>query len=111
MAATTSAGVPVEILHEGEGHVVTIELKSGQSYRGKLVDSQDDMNCLLQGVTCTTRDGKVTKKESVFIRGSHIKYFVLPDILRNAPVLKKVASAALDARAAAKGKSRPRKKK
>lgn len=37
-------GVPVKLLKEGEGHVVTAELKSGDVYRGLLVESEDTMN-------------------------------------------------------------------
>lgn len=37
------------------------------------------------------RDGRVTRLEHVFLRGSQIKYIVLPDILRNSDVFKKIA--------------------
>lgn len=30
--------VPLKLLHEAEGHVVSIELKNGELYRGKLVE-------------------------------------------------------------------------
>lgn len=33
-----SIGVPVKLLHESVGHIVTVELKTGQFYRGKLAD-------------------------------------------------------------------------
>jgi hypothetical protein len=33
-----SLGVPVKLLHESLGHVVTVELKTGQLYRGKLAE-------------------------------------------------------------------------
>jgi hypothetical protein len=36
MASTL--GVPVKLLHEALGHVITVELKTGQLYRGKLAD-------------------------------------------------------------------------
>ncbi len=36
MASTL--GIPVKLLHEALGHVITVELKSGQLYRGKLAD-------------------------------------------------------------------------
>jgi small nuclear ribonucleoprotein D3 len=29
-------GVPVKLMHESIGHVVTVEVKTGQTYRGKL---------------------------------------------------------------------------
>lgn len=38
----------------------------------------------------TGRDGRVSKLEQVYLRGSHVKLVVLPDILKNAPVFKPV---------------------
>jgi hypothetical protein len=35
-----SLGVPVKLLHEAVGHIVTVETKGGQMYRGKLLDGQ-----------------------------------------------------------------------
>jgi small nuclear ribonucleoprotein D3 len=40
-------GVPVKLLKEGEGHVITAELKSGDVYRGMLMESEDTMNIQL----------------------------------------------------------------
>lgn len=42
------AGVPVKLLFQGEGHVVTVELKNGEVYRGQLVAAEDTMNCQLK---------------------------------------------------------------
>jgi small nuclear ribonucleoprotein D3 len=88
----TDAGVPLTLLHEGEGHVVTVELKKGEIYRGMLVNAEDSMNCQLKNVTMTARDGRVSKLEEVFVRGGNVKFIVLPELLKNAPVLKKVAT-------------------
>merc|ERR1719447_1180148 len=44
----------------------------------------------LTNVTHFARNGSVTKINSCFIRGSHIRYVVLPDNLKNAAVFKKV---------------------
>lgn len=84
------AGVPITLLHEGEGHVVTVEMKSGEYYRGKLDSAEDNMNCTMTDVTHTARSGKVSRLQHVYLRGSHIRFFVLPDILANAPVFKQV---------------------
>ena len=54
-----SIGVPIKLLHESEGHIVTIELKNGEVYRGLMVDCEDNMNCKMQNVTLTERDGQV----------------------------------------------------
>lgn len=43
-----SVGVPIKLLHEGEGHVVTVELKNGETYRGMLTEAEDSMNCQMK---------------------------------------------------------------
>mmetsp|Transcript_5750 Transcript_5750/g.14712 ORF Transcript_5750/g.14712 Transcript_5750/m.14712 type:complete len:131 (-) Transcript_5750:289-681(-) len=98
-------GVPIRILHEAEGHTVTIELKSGDVFRGKLDEAEDNMNCQMSSVTRTARDGKVTTLSACFLRGSQVRFVVMPDILKNAPVFKKVA----DAKAAKVGAGKQRK--
>ena len=53
-----SIGVPIKILHEAEGHVVTIESATSEVYRGKLIETEDNMNCQLQNVTVTIGMGE-----------------------------------------------------
>jgi len=88
----TDVGVPLTLLHEGEGHVITVELKNGEVYRGRLIESEDTMNCQMREVSMTARDGRVKRLEEVYIRGGHVKFIVLPDLLKNAPVLKKIST-------------------
>ena len=38
----------------------------------------------------TARDGRVFKLENVFLRGGNIKFIILPDVLKHAPVLRKI---------------------
>ncbi len=38
----------------------------------------------------TARNGKVQKLEQVFLRGGNIKYIVLPDLLKSAPMFKNI---------------------
>uniref|UniRef100_UPI00358FDCF3 small nuclear ribonucleoprotein Sm D3-like n=1 Tax=Myxine glutinosa TaxID=7769 RepID=UPI00358FDCF3 len=85
-----SIGVPIKVLHEAEGHIVSCEATSGEVYRGKLVEAEDNMNCQISNVTVTFRDGRVSQLEHVYIRGSKIRFLVLPDMLKNAPMLKSV---------------------
>lgn len=40
-----SIGVPIKVLHEAEGHIVTCETVDGEVYRGKLIEAEDNMNC------------------------------------------------------------------
>ncbi|XP_052860101.1 small nuclear ribonucleoprotein Sm D3 [Anopheles bellator] len=84
-----SIGVPIKVLHEAEGHIVTCETITGEVYRGKLIEAEDNMNCQMTQVTVTYRDGRVANLENVYIRGSKIRFLILPDMLKNAPMFKK----------------------
>lgn len=83
-----SIGIPIKLLHEAEGHIITLETVTGEVYRGKLLEAEDNMNCQMVNITVTARDGRTTNVEQVFIRGSMIRYFILPDMLKNAPMFK-----------------------
>jgi small nuclear ribonucleoprotein D3 len=85
-----SIGIPIKVFHEAKGHVVTIELKTGEVYRGKLGDTEDNMNCQMSEITYTARDGRVSNLEHVYIRGSKIRFMILPDMLKNAPMFKNI---------------------
>lgn len=47
---TSGLGVPVKLLHESLGHVITVELKTGQLYRGKLAEGACKMHVVLSFV-------------------------------------------------------------
>ena len=81
-------GIPIKLLHEAQGLVVTVELKTGHSYRGRLLEVEDCMNCQLTDVTVTARDGSVSSIQNVYLRGSAIRFFVVPDNLKYAPMFK-----------------------
>lgn len=84
-----SIGVPIKVLHEAEGHIITCETITGEIYRGKLIEAEDNMNCQMTQITVTYRDGRVAQLENVYIRGSKIRFLILPDMLKNAPMFKK----------------------
>eukprot|EP00051_Salpingoeca_urceolata_P027305 m.480880 g.480880 ORF g.480880 m.480880 type:complete len:131 (-) comp21983_c0_seq1:206-598(-) len=108
-------GIPIKLLHEAEGHVVTVELKTGETYRGKLIEAEDNMNTQMREITYTSREGRVSQLDTVYIRGSKIRFFILPEMLKNAPMFKKNTAGALGrgkaailrAQAAAKGRGGP----
>ncbi|KAI0250354.1 hypothetical protein BJV78DRAFT_1220132 [Lactifluus subvellereus] len=91
-------GVPVKLLHESLGHVVTVELKTGQLYRGKLAEAEDNLNISLKDITVTGRDGRVSQLDQVYIRGSMVRFFIVPDMLQNAPMFKRVGPNAMRGR-------------
>ena len=64
-----TVGLPVKLLHEATGHVVTVELKTGEIYRGELFEAEDNWNCQLKDVTATGRDGRVSQLDHLFVRG------------------------------------------
>lgn len=72
-----SIGIPIKLLHEAEGHM---ETTVGEVYRG---EAEDNMNCQMVNVTLTSRDGRVSQVEQIFIRGSMIRFFILR---KNAPM-------------------------
>lgn len=50
-AARMSIGVPIKVLHEAEGHIVTCETNTGEVYRGKLIEAEDNMNCQMSNIS------------------------------------------------------------
>ncbi|GAB2225060.1 hypothetical protein Droror1_Dr00005843 [Drosera rotundifolia] len=85
-----SLGIPVKLMHESTGHVVTVELKTGELYRGTMVECEDNWNCQLESITFTSKDGKTSDLEHVFIRGSRVRFIIIPDMLKNAPMFKRL---------------------
>merc|ERR1719495_2939706 len=79
------------------------------------------MNSQMASVTVTYRDGRVAQLENIYIRGSKIRFMILPDMLKNAPMFKNMVgrggrggggprgkSAILRAQAGAGGRGRGR---
>ena len=85
-----SIGVPIKVLHEAEGHIITCETNTGCIYRGKLIEAEDNMNCQMAQIHVTYRDGRSADLENVYLRGSKIRFLILPDMLKNAPMFKKI---------------------
>merc|ERR1712014_81461 len=80
----------VKLLHESIGHIVTVELKTGEVYRGDMTSTEDNWNCQLKNVLATARDGRRAQLEHIFIRGSHIRFLTVPDMLKHAPMFKRI---------------------
>uniref|UniRef100_A0A8I6XYL0 Small nuclear ribonucleoprotein Sm D3 n=1 Tax=Hordeum vulgare subsp. vulgare TaxID=112509 RepID=A0A8I6XYL0_HORVV len=77
-----SLGIPVKLLHGAAGHVVTVELKTGEVYRGSMIECEDNWNCQIENITFTA------KLEHVFIMGSRVRFMIISDMLKNAPMVK-----------------------
>ena len=83
-------GIPTIILHNAEGTVVTIETKSGETFRGILDESEDNMNCQVRMAIRTDQFGKESNVDMAYIRGSQINFIVMPDMLAHSPVFKRL---------------------
>jgi small nuclear ribonucleoprotein D3 len=88
----SNVGVPIKLLFEAEGMKITVELKSGEIYRGLLLGAEDTMNVALSDVLRTAKNGQISKLPNVYLRGGSIRFIALPDLLKSAPIFQKVAS-------------------
>ena len=84
---------------------MTVETTTGEVYRGKLIEAEDNMNSQMASVTVTYRDGRVAQLENIYIRGSKIRFIILPDMLKNAPMLKDIGGRGGRGGSGARGRS------
>ena len=52
------------------------------------------MNIRLDNVTATARDGSLSFLEQIYLRGSQIRFIIVPDAFKYAPMFKRVRSKA-----------------
>ncbi|XBI34558.1 hypothetical protein VPH35_120347 [Triticum aestivum] len=84
MKTSRSPGILVKLLHEAAGHVVTVELKTGEVYRGSMIECEYNWNCQIENITFTA---EVSQLEHMFIRGSKVRFMIIPDMLKNASII------------------------
>ena len=84
-------GIPIVLLHDAEGAVITIETRTGQLIRGLLFESEDMMNIYLKkAVILGPAPNAKRNVEQVYIRGTEIVFIVLPEMLRHAPMFNRI---------------------
>ncbi|XP_018025945.1 small nuclear ribonucleoprotein Sm D3-like [Hyalella azteca] len=59
----------------------------------------------MESCSVTLRNGQTTRLENVFIRGSKIRFLVLPDMLKNAPMFANMTAGNRGRGSAGSGKS------
>mmetsp|Transcript_32453 Transcript_32453/g.56123 ORF Transcript_32453/g.56123 Transcript_32453/m.56123 type:complete len:92 (+) Transcript_32453:91-366(+) len=52
------------------------------------------MNVRMETVTVTSKDGRVTVLEQVYLRGGQIRFVVVPDMLKNSPMFTRIKQTA-----------------
>jgi small nuclear ribonucleoprotein D3 len=82
-----SYSLPIKLLYECKPYLVTIETKCGNRYRGNLKFIEENMNCYLENAILLNSNESSKKFSSVFLRGSSTLLIILPDILKQVPVL------------------------
>lgn len=82
-------GIPIVLLHDAEGAVVTIETKKGELIRGLLFEAEDMMNMYLKNAVIQDVNGLKRKVNQVYVRGPEIVFVVLPDMLKHAPMFQR----------------------
>lgn len=75
-----------------QGCTCTVEMCNGDTYRGLVIDVEDCWNIQINECQYTSRSGKTSKLEHVYIRGSQIRFVIVPDMLKNSPSFIKFAS-------------------
>ena len=94
--SSTNVGVPVKLLIEAEGMKITVEMKSGEIYRGLLISAEGEtMNVSLSDVLKTLANGQVRKfpaSSLIYLKGTAIRFIALPELLKNSPLFTKVAT-------------------
>ena len=83
-------GIPIVLLHDAEGSVISVETKKGEIIRGLLFEAEDMMNLYVKKAVITgPKPGAKRKVDQVYIRGTEITFIVLPEMLQHAPMFSK----------------------
>merc|ERR1719253_1216462 len=84
-------GIPIVLLHDAEGAVITVETKNGELIRGLLFEAEDMMNLYLKKATVLgPKPGEKRLTDQIYIRGTEIVFIVLPEMLRHAPMFNRI---------------------
>ncbi|KAF5141042.1 small nuclear ribonucleoprotein [Vairimorpha ceranae] len=70
----------MQILYETVNMTITVKTKDNVTYKGTVVEIDDYMNVVLKNVDLF--DTEITFKKDAAIRGSNVKYFILPPVLK-----------------------------
>ena len=72
----------VRFLMQLSHQTVTMELKNGAQVHGTITGVDVAMNTHLRAVKMTMKNGDAVNLETISIRGSNIRYYILPDDLQ-----------------------------
>lgn len=78
----------LKILKDSKPYLISIETKGNKIFRGNLIFIEENMNCMLENTISIDSTGKISKFRSIFLRGSNIKLFIIPDTLKDVPFIE-----------------------
>ena len=85
-------GIPIVLLHDAEGAVVSVETKNGEIIRGLLFEAEDMMNLYIKNCVVWNYNAigkKKRKVDQLYLRGKEIVYIVIPKMLQHAPMFQR----------------------
>ncbi len=83
-------GIPIVLLHDSEGSVVSVETKNGEIIRGLLFEAEDMMNLYIKNAIVWNIHGQKRKVDQLYLRGREILFIVIPQMLRHAPMFQRI---------------------
>lgn len=83
-------GIPIVLLHDAEGAVISVETKSGEHIRGLLFEAEDMMNLYIKNAIVWNINGIKRKVDQLYLRGTEILFIVIPQMLRHAPMFQRI---------------------
>lgn len=83
-------GIPIVLLHDAEGAVVSVETKNGEIIRGLLFEAEDMMNLYIKNAIVWNSQGVKRKVDQLYLRGREILFIVIPQMLKHAPMFQRI---------------------
>jgi len=83
-------GIPIVLLHDSEGSVISVETKSGEHIRGLLFEAEDMMNLYIKNAIVWNINGIKRKVDQLYLRGTEILFIVIPQMLKHAPMFQRI---------------------
>lgn len=78
---------PIQLLFEAIDMRVSVEVRSGTIYEGKLISVEPTLSVTLSECTITRPTGQKETAQTVMLRGSEVRFVSIPNALSNSPVL------------------------
>lgn len=78
---------PVQLLFEAIDMRVSVEVRSGTIYEGKLVSVEPTLSVTISDCTIIHPTGQKETAQTVMLRGSEVRFVSVPNALAESPVL------------------------